>query len=46
MAENCYVFWDNSNIYIPAQEVATTRVGATVGRDLRVQFDHLWDLAR
>jgi hypothetical protein len=46
MAGNCCVFWDNSNIYIPAQEVATTRDGATVGRDTRVQFDHLWDLAR
>lgn len=40
------IFWDNSNIYVPAQDVARGRDGATVGRDLRIQFDHLYELAR
>lgn len=43
---NVCIFWDNSNIYVPAQDVAKGRDGATVGRDLRIQFDHLYDLAR
>lgn len=46
MAETCCIFWDNSNIYIPAQEVATKRDGAIVGRDLRIQFENMWNLAR
>ncbi|MDD4967459.1 NYN domain-containing protein [Halothiobacillus sp.] len=40
------IFWDNSNIYVPAQDVARDKDGATVGRDLRINFDHLYDLAR
>ncbi|TYC59696.1 NYN domain-containing protein [Zoogloea oleivorans] len=45
-ANEVCVFWDNSNIYVPAQDVARGRDGATVGRDLRIQFDNLYELAR
>lgn len=40
------IFWDNSNIFIPAQDVARERDGPIVGRDLRIQFDALYELAR
>ena len=40
------IFWDNSNIFVPAQDVAKDRDGATVGRDLRIQFDAIYELAR
>lgn len=40
------IYWDNSNIFVPAQDVAKSREGATVGRDLRIQFDALYELAR
>jgi hypothetical protein len=39
------IFWDNSNIFVPAQDVARGKDGATVGRDLRIEFNHLYDLA-
>lgn len=45
MEEVC-IFWDNSNIYVPAQDIAKARDGATVGRDLRIQFDAVYELAR
>jgi hypothetical protein len=44
--EKVYIFWDNSNIFIPAQEVARRKEGATTPREIRVQFDHLFDLAK
>ena len=40
------IFWDNSNIFIPAQDVAKERDGAIVGRDLRIEFAALLELAR
>lgn len=40
------IFWDNSNIYVPAQDVAKEREGATFGRDLRIHFENLYELAR
>lgn len=40
------IYWDNSNIFVPAQDVARAREGAIVGRDLRIQFDALFELAR
>lgn len=46
MSSKCCIFWDNSNIYIPAQEVARERDGSIVGRDMRIQFDALWNLAK
>ncbi len=45
-AQEVCIFWDNSNIFVPAQDVARGKDGATVGRDLRIHFDHLYDLAR
>jgi hypothetical protein len=44
--EKVYIFWDNSNIFIPAQEVANRKDGAGTGREVRIQFDHLFDLAK
>lgn len=41
-----YIFMDNSNIFIPAQEVAATREDATAAREIRIQFDRLYELAR
>lgn len=46
MAGTCCIFWDNSNIFIPAQEVASKRDGAVFGPDLRIHFQNLWNLAR
>lgn len=45
-SKNICIFWDNSNIYIGAQDVAKGRDGATVGRDVRIHFDNLYELAR
>lgn len=43
--QSVFIFWDNSNIYVPAQDVAREKDGATTGRDLRINFDHLYELA-
>jgi hypothetical protein len=42
---SCAVFWDHSNVFIPAQKVAAQRDGAVFARDVRIHFDHLYDLA-
>ena len=44
--EKVYIFWDNSNIFIPAQGVANQKEGALTGREIRIQFDNLFDLAK
>jgi hypothetical protein len=44
--EKVYIFWDNSNIFIPAQQAATQKESALNGRDVRIQFDNLFDLAK
>lgn len=41
-----HIFWDNSNIYIPAQDVAFGREGPLAGREIRIHFDNLYQLAR
>jgi hypothetical protein len=41
-----HIFWDNSNIFIPAQYVARHRDGTLQQSHLRIQFDHLYGLAR
>ena len=41
-----YIFMDNSNIFIPAQEIAATREDASAAREVRIQFDRLYELAR
>lgn len=40
------IFWDNSNIFIPAKYVASRREGLYAERGIRVQFDSLLELAR
>lgn len=40
-----HVFWDNSNIYIPAQDVAARQEGALAPREIRIHFGNLYDLA-
>jgi len=46
MAESVLIFWDNSNIFIPAKYVANRREGTTAEFDIRIQFDNLLSLAR
>jgi hypothetical protein len=41
-----HIFWDNSNIFIPARYVAARREGTLQEERVRIQFDHLYDLAR
>lgn len=43
---NVSIFWDNSNIYVPAIDAARERDGAIVGRSLRIHFLNLFELAR
>jgi hypothetical protein len=40
------IFWDCSNTFYPAREVARTREGPIVGQDVRLQFDAVYELAR
>jgi hypothetical protein len=40
-----FVFWDNSNIYISAKTVAAEREGGDAAYQVRIQFDHLLQLA-
>src|SRR5262245_32237163 len=40
------IFWDNSNIFIPARYVATRRDGGFAENNIRIQFDNLLGLAR
>lgn len=42
----CTIFWDNSNIFIPAKDEACDKEGPTAGRDLRINFQNLYDIAR
>ena len=41
-----YIIWDNSNIFIPAKYAANRRDGAMAERDIRIQFDNLFRLAK
>ena len=41
-----HIFWDNSNIYIAAQHVASERESHIDSRAIRIQFDNLFKLAR
>ena len=41
-----HIFWDNSNVFIPAGYVARRRDGTLQQRHVRIQFDNLYDLAR
>jgi hypothetical protein len=46
MNEKAIIFWDNSNIFIPAQYVALKKDGALQQRAVRIHFDNLCNLAR
>lgn len=46
MTDRVSVFWDNSNIFIPAKFAATRKEGGFAERDIRIQFAHMLDLAR
>jgi hypothetical protein len=41
-----FIFWDNSNVFIPARYVAQRREGGFADRNIRIQFDNLLQLAR
>jgi hypothetical protein len=41
-----YIFWDNSNLFIPMQQVATERDGVLAAGGVRLHFDNLFKLAR
>lgn len=41
-----YLFWDSSNVFIPAKAAATSMGEAAVAQQVRVQFDNLFELAR
>jgi len=41
-----YVFWDNSNVFISAKEVAQTRESVFDAKNIRISFRNLFDLAR
>ena len=44
--DKAFIYWDNSNIFISAQEVAVEREGEAVRSRLRVHFRNLLELAR
>ena len=46
MSEKVIIFWDNSNIFIPAQYLALKKDGALLQKAIRIQFDNLYELAR
>lgn len=46
MADKVIIFWDNSNIFIPAGYVAKDKDGALLQKAVRIQFDNLYELAR
>ncbi|HEV2337086.1 MAG TPA: NYN domain-containing protein [Stellaceae bacterium] len=41
-----YVFWDNSNVFISAKSVASQNEGRYGAPHIRIEFEHLFDLAR
>jgi hypothetical protein len=45
MSEHVCVFWDNSNIFIAAKNVATINEGWAATHQLRIEFENLYELA-
>lgn len=41
MPDKVHIFWDNSNIFIPARFVATKREKGFADTAVRIQFDNL-----
>jgi len=46
MASDVLIFWDNSNIFIPARYAAKRKDGVSAEPEIRIQFDNLFNLAR
>ncbi|MFN2594083.1 MAG: NYN domain-containing protein [Actinomycetota bacterium] len=44
--QGVHLFWDNSNMFVPAKDVAESREGIHARYDVRIQFDALYALAR
>ena len=44
--DNVFIYWDNSNMFIGAQQVAVEREGEGARYRVRIHFGHLLDLAR
>ena len=44
--DKVFIYWDNSNIFISAQQVAIEREGEAVRSRLRIHFRNLLELAR
>ena len=44
--EKVFIYWDNSNIFISAQEVAMEREGDAVRYRVRLQYENLLELAQ
>ena len=44
--DKAFIYWDNSNLFISAQEVAVEREGAAARSRLRIYFRNLLELAR
>ena len=44
--EKVFIYWDNSNIYISAQQAAAEREGGSARYRVRLDFRHLLELAR
>ena len=45
MSDSVYLFWDNSNIFIPAKYASHTRDGLLLDSQIRIEFDNLYILA-
>jgi hypothetical protein len=46
ITDDVYIFWDHSNIFVPAKEVARRREGLSAERDIRIHFQNVFALAR
>lgn len=46
MSAPVFIFWDNSNIFIPAKYVAQRREGGFAEQQVRIHFENLLRLAR
>ena len=46
MSQKVVLFLDNSNVFIPAQSVSARLDGPLSSGQVRIQFDHLYQLAR
>lgn len=45
MSTNCEIFWDHSNLYAGARNLAATREVMSIVKDVRVHYESLFELA-